>query len=313
MTHTLRNRTLGLFALALAVAGCSKSPTSPTSLLPGGTAAQQAAVASVVVSTPSILSDSLMDVGSTPALLDAGQARNGVAAAVIPRYWWRSISSIDRSFAFAFSDSDSAGVPRQADVTITRHMLGQLNFFKALASDSMKLDSANVVHKPIDETAVRHVRLRRMAAGTSATKAWFVTGASAEAIASNPATESIQSVRVQATGLDTTLTDPAALWTLPQLFHIAPGDSLSLTATTSHTDDVVLCYWHDRRERFHANGDGTYSFKLRLPPTEYGRTRFIGVNALSHGTLYDDTLPYDSAAWVFYCVVGRGALSGDHY
>ena len=40
--------------------------------------------------------------------------------------------------------------------------------------------------------------------------------------------------------------------------------------------------------------------------------RFIAVNALSHGTLYDDTIPYDSMAWVFHCWIGSRP-TGSYY
>lgn len=311
MITPLRSRVLALLALSVTLAGCSRSPVSPIGS--GQGSAEQTAVTTTLASSPEFTSDSLMDVGSTPSPFGAqwtGPA--GPAAAITPRYWWRTISSAERSLTFAFSDSDSTGRPRQADVTVTRHLLGQLNIYKAMEGDTMHLDSANVVHKPIDDTWVRHLRLRRFVFHESGQSVWFVTGVSGVNVTSNPTSESIQSVRVQATGLDTTLTDPAALWTLPQLCHVAPGDSLMLTATTSHTDDIVLAYWHDRRERFHANGDGTYSFKLRLGDSELNGPRFFAVNALSHDTLYDDTLPYDSAAWIFYCVVGSAA-TGPHF
>jgi len=95
------------------------------------------------------------------------------------------------------------------------------------------------------------------------------------------------------------------------LLAFAPGDSVRLTVTTSRTDDVVLAYWHDHRERFHNNGDGTYSFTLHIGGSD-GGPRFFGVNAFSHGTLFDDVAAYDSMAWIFHCFVGTRP-SGDLY
>jgi hypothetical protein len=34
-----------------------------------------------------------------------------------------------------------------------------------------------------------------------------------------------------------------------------------------------------------------------LPRSDQGGLRHLAVNALSHGTLFDDALPYDSKAW----------------
>jgi hypothetical protein len=235
-----------------------------------------------------------------------------VQAVILPRYWWRTVEQTGANFAYAFSDSDSTGRPRQVDLTVTRHLAGTLHIYKALAADTMQIDSANVVTKPIDDTWVRHVRLNRVPVTGSAHTTWRVTGASAAQVASPSTGEQIVSVRLQATGIDTTVTDPTALWRFNQLFHVMAGDSVTVTATTTHTNDVVLCYWHDRRERFHNNGDNTYTFKLRVPLVEHVGARFFAVNALARGTLYDDTLPYDSMAWVFHCFVG-GRPVGSYY
>jgi hypothetical protein len=296
-----RNRLIFL-ALSVTLAGCSKSPTSVAGGA-GATTAEQLAVTTTLATNPAFTTDSLLDQAAPMPIFGAQQVRNGLAAAIRPRFWWRNITHQDRSFTFAFSDSDSTGHPRQADVTVTRHLTGVLNILTVLASDTMRVDSANAVHKPIDDTWVRHLRLRRVLLPGTTHDAWLVSGASGAEAASSGHTVTISSVRVQSTGLDTTVTDPQALWQVQQTFHFAPGDSVMLTATTGHADDIVLCYWHDHRERFHSNGDGTHSFTLRLPLTE-GGSRFLAVNALSRGTLFDDTLPYDSLAWVFFCFVG---------
>ena len=301
MRLTRTGRTLVALSIALALTGCSKS-TSPTSGTVGS--ADQLAVTSAAISTSGIVSDSLLDSTMPISSFSATPAPGGALAAIWPLYWWRTIRTVNTSFTYAFSDSDSTGRPRQADVVVTRHILGTLHVWKELTTDSTHADTSNVVRKPIDDTWVRYVRLRRMAGAGATENAWRVTAASLAKVNSPNTTEQIQSVRLQATGLDTTVTDPAALWHFNQLFHMLAGDSVTVTATTSHPDDVVLCYWHDRRERFHNNGDGTYSYRLRLPLLERGGERFIGVNALSHGTLFDDTLPYDSMAWVFHVFVG---------
>ena len=72
--------------------------------------------------------------------------------------------------------------------------------------------------------------------------------------------------------------------------------------TTSKTDEVVLAYDRDLRLRFHSNGDGTYV--TRLPLGNLLGMRFFGVNALSHGTRFDDALPHDSQAWLFHTWAG---------
>lgn len=304
-------RSLASLALVVALAGCSQSPTSPAPVNNGSL--DRAAVSAALAADPQFASDSLLDVGTDPTLFSAGRVGAMPKAQARPRMWWRSITSSTATFTVVFADSDSTGRPRRADVTVTRHLLGTFNFYQPLANDSMQLDSANVIHKPLDETWVRHLRLRRLPVPGTNVRAWFVTGASAAVSTSNPATEQILSVRLQATNVDTTITDPAALWSVGQHAHVAPGDSVTITATTTHTDDQVFCYWHDRRERFTSNGDGTYTFKLRLPPMETVRWRFLGVNAISHGTMFDDLAPYDSQAWVLFCRVGGPPPPNEHF
>jgi hypothetical protein len=189
-------------------------------------------------------------------------------------------------------------------VTVTNHMRGMFNILKSLPSDSAHVDSNNVVQKPLDDTWVRNVRLARVHMGDSAHTEWHVVAVSGAVVTSAGATSSISSVRVQSTGLDTTITDPLQLWTLERSFQVASGDSVTITAATSRADDVVLIYWHDHRERFRNNGDGTYTFTLHVADGDSGY-RWFGVNALSRGTLYDDALPYDSKAWVMHCFVGQ--------
>ena len=78
-----------------------------------------------------------------------------------------------------------------------------------------------------------------------------------------------------------------------------PGTSLTLTVTTLRDDDLVILLLHGHRLRFSNNGDGTYTTSLQLPSGERADgLRHIGVNAFSHGTLFDDQLPYDSQAWI---------------
>jgi hypothetical protein len=76
---------------------------------------------------------------------------------------------------------------------------------------------------------------------------------------------------------------------------------VTLTATTGSASDVVLFYGHDVRRRFTNNGDGTFTFTFTAG--RFIGLRNFGVDALSHGTLFDDTAPYDSNAWILPYVV----------
>jgi hypothetical protein len=285
-------------AFALALAGCgSKPPTSPTS----GAAAEQTSITTTLAADPSFLADGLIDASTQTAAYGARPA--GSLAAITPLTFWRAITRSDLAFTFVFADSDSAGRPRQADVTVTRHFFGTFNIVKAIPGDPPVADTAHVIHKPLADTWVRHLRLRRLPSDDAGHTAWRLVAGSLVEVTSRNAASQIASLRVQGTECDTTITDPSALWALPRIRQFAAGDSVTFTATTSNADDIVLAFWHDHRERFHNNGDGTHTFVLHIGGDD-GGWRWFAVNALSNGTLFDDALPYDSKAWVFGCFVG---------
>ncbi|HTO90825.1 MAG TPA: hypothetical protein VMJ70_06795 [Candidatus Sulfotelmatobacter sp.] len=296
-TRSLRFAPAALLIAALA--GCSGKVAAPTS----SGSSEQTNVTSSLTHSPDLLDDGLYtDPSSTPASATTSRGNtSSLEAAISPRFFWRTIVSAVPRLTFVFSDTDSVGRPRQADVLVTRRILGTFNILKASSSDSTVLDSANIVHKPIDDIWLRHLRLRRFVLPGEA-NVWRVVAASGIQASTQNGSTSITSVRVQATGVDTTVTDPLQLFQMVHCFQFAPGDSIVLTATTPRTDDVVLAYWTDHRERFRSNGDGTYSFTIHLNAVL--GYRYFAINALSHGTLFDDALPYDSMAWILHCFVG---------
>jgi hypothetical protein len=79
------------------------------------------------------------------------------------------------------------------------------------------------------------------------------------------------------------------------------------TATTKAADDVVVFYVGAHRIRFQNNGDDTYSLVWTTTATD--GVRHFGVNALSHGTLFDDQAPYDSQAWILPYLAGAPELA----
>jgi len=286
-------RTLAASLLAGALAGCgSQVATKPSS---GN--AEEVAVTTALAGMPDMVSDDLFDV-STQTALSSARGRIGIETAINPLYFWRTILGETPRFTIVFADTDSTGRPRTALVVIDRHFLGRLNIVPGTTGHP---DTANVVHKPLDDAWVRHLLLHRFD-GEGALHGWHVVGATGVDVTSRNATSAIQSVRVQTGTLDTLITDPLQLFPVGRCLRVAQGDSLQLTATTSRTDDVVLAYWHDHRAPFHNNGDGTYSFTIRQ--SDMPGYRFFGVNALSNGTLFDDTLPYDSNAWIVHCLIG---------
>jgi hypothetical protein len=138
---------------------------------------------------------------------------------------------------------------------------------------------------------------------------WRVAGVSGVQVTSNENTTQIQSLRIQCGALDTTITDPLAFIRLRGLIKLQPGQPVTLTVTTNHTDDVVLFHHNDRRARLASNGDGTYTGTFACRRFDRGLWHF-GVDAISHATLYDDTAAYDSQRWVFPYVLAPNRMDG---
>jgi hypothetical protein len=122
-------------------------------------------------------------------------------------------------------------------------------------------------------------------------------GASAVKVAQVGSNTQITSVRVQsASGIDTTIADPLAIFRLPSILRFTPDDSVTVTATTMTSTDVVVLHLIDHRFRMHNNGDNTYTFGWHTGSVS--GWRHFGVNAFTRGTLYDDMMPYDSQTWI---------------
>lgn len=316
--------------------GCSKNPvnappSSSATNATANTAAAQAAVASILVSAPQVIEDQQFESGET-ATLGLGGMRGRTT--IGPLRFWRKITHVERGYDFAFSDLDSAGQPRRAIVTVTKAISGSFNIAtKVATSDSTLADSVVVVSKPLDDRWVRKLIFIRVphptecdstkhdgrSAGTSSVadadssddddaddddQDWRLVGTSGVEVTSSGAQTRITSLRVQAAGLDTTLTDPLGLFRLRRMLSFEPGTALTLTVATLRSDDTVILLLRGHRVLFTNNGDGTYTGSLQLPSDEdVDELRHIGVNVLSRGTLFDDQLPYDSQAWILPFVV----------
>jgi len=140
---------------------------------------------------------------------------------------------------------------------------------------------------------------------------WRFAGTSLIDVTSQPNTVQIQSVRIQTSTLDTTLTDPATPFPLREVMRVDPLDSVRVTVTTNHTDDVVLLHHASHRRVFRNNGDGTYTIKW--VSGALAGWRHFGIDALSRGTLFDDTAAYDSNRWYVPFVVRGSVALGDYY
>ena len=286
---------LGLAVLALLAAGCGKTaPNQPQESTSTPTAQDVAMVNDAVASnTPYVEENEYQS--NVPSPLDTGTP--GFDAAH-PVFWWRTIRSVTRTFETQFSAPDSNGRPTLATVIVHKRMLGSFN---VLLGDSTSFPDS-LVRKPLDDHWQRRLLFHRVRVDTSSGNSiWRLAGTSGVEVTSANATVQIQSVRVQAAALDTTITDPLAMYRLRRVLFIPVSTPVTVTVTTNSPDDIVLLYRWQHRFRFHNNGDNTYTYQWTTN-TDPG-LRHFGVNALTHGTIFDPSAPYDSNTWLFPFVV----------
>ena len=282
-----------------ALAGCGKSSSTMGPTANGGaTAEDQAQVSAAVAENAGYIDE---DAYSST---DETEVGGGIGfAAIRPLRFWRSIESIDRRIETVYSNNDSLGRPTTALVTIRKHVLGKFNILAGAIDENDT--TRTVLHKPLDDRWVRRLALHRVRIDSSGTRqVWRVVGVSGVEVTSEAATTNITSLRVQAGAIDTTFTNPLELYRLRRMLLVSGSQAMKLTVTTGRNDDVVLLYRHLNRRPFVNNGDGTYTAEVMLG--DFPGIRHIGVNALSRGTLFDDTAAYDSNAWILGFAVRPG-------
>ena len=318
----MRSRLLlaaSLLALTALLAGCGRNAvnapaTNDTPSL------DQAQVASVLAAEPEVVEDLQVegtDAASLGALgaTGAGASPSGALAAITPLSFWRVITDVDRTFEFAFSDPDSTGRPTTAVVTVHKRLAGRFDILTGLpGSDSTAIDSTiRVIRKPLVDHWVRRILLKRIPTTDSTRNAWRIVATSGVEVTARDAATRIASLRLQAAGLDTTVTDPMGFFRLRRILRLQPGTPVTLTVTTLRDDDVVFLHRVGHRFRFHNNGNDTYTGTWLVPDLRLGDGPrpgpgrppifHFGVDALSSGTLFDGQAPYDSQAWVLPVVL----------
>jgi hypothetical protein len=232
----------------------------------------------------------------------------GTSAAIDPLFFWRDIRRVQRWYEVAFADTDSTGQPATAVITVHKRLAGSFNIVVGEGGAEGNPVDGHVVRKPLRDHWVRRVLLKRVAnIDGRERRPWRVAAVSGVEITSRDAQTRLQSLRVQSGDLDTTITRPLAFWRLRRMIHLQADATVTLTAATTASEDVVVLYVRDRRARFHNNGDGTHTITWTVRALE--GLRHLGVNALSHDTLFDDEAPYDSQTWILPYVVAPTELA----
>ena len=296
--HPARRHVRALPLSILLLAGCGKSGSMVAP--PSGASSDQTSASQEVARHPELVEDG-MYTSETQAPAGSRTAPAGSLAAIQPIFFWRHIDRIERTFEFAFSDTDSTGQPTTAVVVVHRHLSGTFN----VVAEGGGPSEGTLVKKPLHDHWVRRLLLKHV--GSDSFRPWRIAATSGVQVTSRDAQTRIQSLHVQSGALDTTITDPLAFFRLRRLLRLGVDADVMLTATTNANDDVVVFYVGDRRLRFQSQGDGTYTFTWKVAATD--GVRHFGVNALSHGSLFDDQAPYDSQAWILPYLAGVPELA----
>ena len=308
MKSTL-NALAALLLTSWLVSGCGTqhAATGPgTPRGSGGSAADQALVSQQLAQNPDFVDDGNLSEAGDPmdwnlATASGVESSAPVAAADSQRVrFWRRITESHRTFEFTFSDTDSTGRPTLATVTVNKALTGTFNVQTVTRRDSTRVRS--LVQKPLKDFWVRRLLLKREREhGESDEPEWRIAAVSGVKVTSRDAATKIQSIQVTATGFDATVTDPLAFLRMGRVLRFDPNDSVTVKVTTLRNDDVVVLQRHDGRLAFRNTGNNTYTavFRVRF----LRRIHHLGVNALSHGSLFDSQARYDSQAWILPYVV----------
>jgi len=289
-----------LVALLAALAcGCSKSPTSPSA----NANSDQAQVTATLNAAGTLVDDGIEESNAQVSAANDAQMTKGnvTEAAVKPFTWWQDVTRTTRTWSFTFSDSDTTNHAKTCIATLTKHMTGQFVIVPVNPADST-IGSTQHINKPLDKTLTRRIELKHLL--VDGIRSWRIVAVTGGFMSTVVATTNLVSLHVQSSsGVDTTLTDPSQFFSLRSVIAFGPQDSVTVTATTERANDAVFIHRWDWRHRLHNNLDDTYTFKWVTSP--WGGWRHFAIQAMSHGSLYDDTLPYDSQAWHFpFRVVG---------
>jgi hypothetical protein len=287
-----------LAAAVFALASCGKTSSLQSPAAGGGTPAEsnEAQIARALQEAPDFVQEDLTS-SSLPLVDEA----SGGFAAIEPLRFWREIRNVQTELQTVFLNPDANGRPLLAIVTIHRALSGTFNI--AAREITGPDTTIALVRKPLADDWTRRIALiRRPIPNDTGLTRWRLAGTSGVDVRTRDGVTRLLSLRIEAPGVDTTITDPLELHRLRRILRIADDVAVKLTATTLAPDDVVLFHGRDLRRRFVNNGDGTHTFMFRSG--QFQGPRHFGVDALSHGTLFDDTAAYDSNAWVFpYAVV----------
>ncbi len=215
-------------------------------------------------------------------------------------HWWRELLNVHKTVEIEFS---SGGGPRTASVSINKDLDGVLH----LLARSDPTSPAVEIKKEFENSAVRSLYFERQGPPiVHPRRGWKLKAMSGALIESPETTRQIRSVRIQADGVDQTITNVSELVRLRDLTFVPPNSVVTVTVDTGDSNDAVFLHLkrHPERMQLASNDDGTFTgaFQTGKRPGPH----HVVVDVLAHSTLFDDTARYDNVAWgVPYLIAGE--------
>jgi hypothetical protein len=290
-----------------ALAGCGHDAGAPPTA-PGSSGDSQT-FDQMMAQEPALADNDTYEAPGDASVPDSWSASGGLSteAAIQPIFFFRRITDRSRDIHIDY-DRDSVKVV--ANVLVTDRLAGSFNI---VTSDTVDTGVVHdIVHKPLRDVGRLRARFVHWLQPPPASgdddwssiegdrgdwSRWHLVAVSNREIASPEHVTQILSIRLQTdSGVDVTVDDPLALMRIPGGIPKFPaGQRILVTVKTADPTDAVFLLAGWGRQRLHKNPDGSWGGSFQAP---YDLRRFrLGVNALDHGTLFDDAAPYDSDFW----------------
>jgi len=304
----------GLLAIGLVfTSGCNKNngPTSSTGTTPTGTIA---AIEALAASDSLVQNDDVTFADNSIQSTDYGSLTK-TDSAITPIRWGRFINSVTRTMNTTMEPGDTLAV-----VTINKTIVGVFKIQYATGNGD------TIISKPFQDKSVRNLVFRRAKFDTTI---WYSVATSLVAGGTNPAPAgnaiNITQVQVFFPNDTVTVTDPTNYylhylwenffaWGRVEVPLVHGGDKVTIQATvvsaSADTDLVALRYGFlsliapGRRQHMAlvsqvSNGDGTFTRVYQTVWHVHFHFGFFntGIDAVTRGTLYDNTLPYSASWW----------------
>jgi ribosomal protein L35AE/L33A len=298
---------LMILGTVLTATGCSNNPAAPgDTSQPGTNATAQREIENELAQAPELDEAGTYE-NTLEAVLDDPASPFSTAEAIRPVFFFREIKRREHTVTVEIVDDTT----RQIANVHAQVALGGI--FHIVTRDTVDGEPVRGhVQKELRDRGRMRARFVRYLGepdceregeylepahdDDDARRRWRLAAVSHRRIASPEHTAQITSVRLQSGGgLDVTITDPLELVRFPLgLPHAVAGERVRVTVQTADaSDDVFLSTAWGRKRLMRTEEGFVGGF---LAPLERRHFR-IGVNALDHGTLFDDQAPYDSDFW----------------